>query len=239
MMSDVDATKGTTKITEAMLTRAYTTSEKSVLDIKKIFPNPGICIARLRPGKSLFIESINFTVGKGSTTMAKYSLLNNVKYYPINVEPYDSFTGKGKRSAEYDPKDFTLGFTTAGNITPKAVINKAVGTLVDALSDIRRSVEVYASAEQKKYYSSDDLLVTIKDDVCTYKFMKHYYTPINMIAQRCFLLDTNVLFCASAVERYDTQPGIIRLKHADPNKLLLKSIDGCLSDLKVLKESKF
>ena len=68
----------------------------------------------------------------------------------------------------------------------------------------------------------------------SYKFVKHYYTPINMIAQRCYLIDTNVLFCASAVERYDTQAGIIRLKHADPNKLLLKSIEGCMHDLKIV-----
>jgi hypothetical protein len=232
MTSDSDANTGTTKITEAMLTRAYSDSEKSVIDIKKIFPNPNICIARLRPGKSLYIESIDFVVGKGSETMAKFSLLNNVRYQPINVDPYDFFTGTGKRSAEYDPKDFSLGFTTAGNITPKAVIKKTVQVLTDALVDIKKHIEVYASTEHKKYYSSDDLIVTLKDEVATYKFTKHYYTPINMIAQRCFLLDPNVLFCASAVERYDTAAGIIRLKHAEPNKLLLKSIEGCMHDLK-------
>lgn len=233
MVSTSDTgTSGNTKITEVMLARAYTDSEKSVIDIKKIFPNSGICIARLRPGKSLFIESIDFVTGKGSQTMAKFSLLNNVKYLPINVDPYDFFTGKGKRSAEYDPKDFSLGFTTAGNITPATVIKNTVTVLTEALIDIRKHIDVYADTEHKKYYSSDDLQVTIKDEVSTYKFTKHYYTPINMIAQRCFLIDSNVLFCASAVERYDTSAGIIRLKHAEPNKLLVKSIEACITDLK-------
>lgn len=234
MADDLEVSTGTTKITEAMLNRAYSGREKSIMDIKKIFPNPNICIARLRPGKSLYIEAISFVVGKGSESMAKFSLLNNVQYQPINVTPFDIFTGKGQRSSTYSPKDFHIGFTTAGNIKPKDVIKKTVQALTDALLDIKKHVETYAGIEHKKYYSSDDLIVTIKDDVLSYKFMKHYYTPISMIAKKCFLIDPNVLFCTSGVERFDTSPGIIRLKHSEPNKLLFKAIDGCIGDLKIL-----
>jgi hypothetical protein len=89
----------------------------------------------------------------------------------------------------------------------------------------------------KKYYSSDELIVTVKDEVLEYKFTKHYVTEIIMVSQRCFLLDQNILFCTGGVERYDTKTGVIKLKHADPNKLMLKSIEGCIADLKILDKA--
>jgi hypothetical protein len=232
-----DLSHGAFKLTEAILARAYAEDERSVKPITHVFPNSNITIARLRPGKTLYIESVGFKAGRGIDTMAKFSLLNNVTYQPINVDPYDSFNKTGTRSIEYDPKEFRLGFTTAGNINPKRVISLVADSIITALQDMKKYIETYSTAETKKYYSSDDLVVTVKDDVYTYKFLRHYFTPINMVAQRCFLIDTNVLFCTGGVERYDTPIGIIKLKHAEPNKLLIKSIEGCIEDAKILEKA--
>lgn len=238
MTSNLDSlNSGSFKITEAILARAYNEREQSAKPIEFVFPNSNICIARLRPGKTLYIEEIGFSVGKGIDSMAKFSLLNNVKYNILNVEPYDAFNQTGVRSIEYNPKEFRLEFTTCGNIAPKKVISLLVESILERLVDMKKQIELYASTDMKKYYSSDELIVTVKDEVFEYKFTKHYVTEIIMVSQRCFLLDQNILFCTGGVERYDTKTGVIKLKHADPNKLMLKSIEGCIADLKILDKA--
>jgi hypothetical protein len=52
-----------------------------------------------------------------------------------------------------------------------------------------------------------------------------------MIARKCYDLDPNVPFCTSTVERFDSKIGIIRIKHVDPNKLLISAIDACIEDI--------
>ena len=60
---------------------------------------------------------------------------------------------------------------------------------------------------------------------------------MNMIAQRCFILDANILHCSAGVDRYDTRLGIIKIKHADTNKILIAAIDACLADIETLQSA--
>jgi hypothetical protein len=230
--------RGSFRITEAILSRSYAEEEEnmSVIPIEKLIPNNNIILVRLRPGKTIYIEDIGFEVGVGINSLSKFSLVENIRYEPIDMTPYDIFTGTGTRSIEYDPKKFRLGFTILGHTNPKDVINKTVESLNENLTNMRDKILKY-STEDKKYYNVDGLEVTVAEEIYIYKFSKQYFTCVNMIAQRCFLLDENILFCTTGVERYDTRVGIIKLKHADCNKLLLKSIDACLADLKILNKS--
>lgn len=234
-MSSIDSdaiTHGTFRITEAILMRAYTEDESSLkaLPIEEVIPDTNITIITLRPGKTLYIDDIGFSVGKGKDNSGKYSLLNNVRYRPINVTPFDMFEGTGTRSIETDPTSFAIGFTTCGNISPKRVIQLVTEQLRKLLLDIRKNIEAYSTIENKKFYSSDEMEVIYRDDTYHYHIRKQYFTAVNMIAQRCFLIDENISLCTAGVERYDTQVGVIRMKHADPNGLLIKAIDECLKD---------
>jgi hypothetical protein len=243
-MSSIDSdaiTHGTFRVTEAILMRAYTEDESSLkaLPIEEVIPDTNITIITLRPGKTLYIDDIGFSVGKGKDNSGKYSLLDNVRYRPLNVTPFDMFEGTGTRSIETDPTSFAIGFTTCGNISPKRVIQLVTEQLRKLLLDIRKNIEAYSTIENKKFYSSDEMEVIYRDDTYHYHIRKQYFTAVNMIAQRCFLIDENISLCTAGVERYDTQVGVIRMKHADPNGLLIKAIDECLKDTDTVSSALF
>jgi hypothetical protein len=210
-----------------------TASDRSLLD--KLVPDSNIVIVRLRPGKYIKIRNIKLQSGTSAEHAGKFSLLNNVSYEPLDIEPYNQFTNKGTRSIDHDCQKFRVGFTTCGNITPKEVIDQLTTTLKARLTDIKNKIEIYAAANTDTYYSGQDCEVSLIDDVYYYKFAGHYITAIYMIAMRCFKLDENIPFCSAGVERYDSMIGIIRIIHADRNKILIKAIDGCIGDLNMLR----
>lgn len=212
----------------------------SDLDIEYVFPNPNITIIRLRPMKYLNIERLEFEVGQGFEDFGKFTLLNNIRYKPVDIEPYDIYTNTGTRSIEHDCSHFSLGFTTAGNIMPKDVMKKTTDYLRINLENLKKHIEsatVFKDDPSKKYYETKDISVSKIDDVFHYKFPNQYFTLMNMIAQRCFILDANILHCSAGVDRYDTRLGIIKIKHADTNKILIAAIDACLADIETLQSA--
>lgn len=207
-----------------------------VSEERKLIPESNIIIIRLRPGKYIKITHMFLEEGFSKNNASKFSLLNNVKYEPTDMIPYDVNTGTGTRSIEYDPKEFALSFSTCCNIQPHTVIKLVCNTLTERLNRCKEKLLEYMKSDQsKKYYYAEGFEVTIKDDIYYYKYSKEYITLAYMIAQRCFLLDANILYCSPAIDRYDNEIAIIKLKHADSNKLLLKSLDSCLDDIKILK----
>ena len=198
-----------------------------IKNAEKIIPDPNIVLIRLRPGKYLKIKSIFINKGYGKDNMAKFSLLNNIRY--------DIIDKVDKRSIEYDPKEFKITITTAANISIKRLMFLLEDELVNRLNNIKEKIKLYMGSDQsKKYYFSNGLEVTIINGMYVYKITGEYITLAYMIGQRCFLLDRNILFCAPSIDRYDNDYAIIKLKHADPNKLLMMSIDNCINDIKLL-----
>jgi hypothetical protein len=197
----------------------------------KLFPEGNITFVRLRPGKYIKMRNISFVSGKATDDAGRFTLLNNIRYKPLDIEPYDQFTGKGTRSIEHNCKKFALSFTTCGNITPKQVMNKVQDSINTLLNDIKSKVAIFDKAPTSTYYNGEGCEVTITDNMYNYKFPGHYFTPMNMISMQCYELDNNILHCSSAVERYDTLVGILRLKHPNPNELIGKAIDVILANL--------
>ncbi len=196
--------------------------------------DPNIVIIRLRPGKSLQINKLTIIEGYSKDNAAKFSLLDNVKYLPIddNIEPFDSFTGQGTRSIEYDPKKFSLSFTTTGNISPRDVITKCANVLTNKLNLAKSKLLDYDKDEQnKKQYNAFGIEVSIIEDIHIYKFIGEYITLAYLLAQQCYILDNNVDYCAPAIDRYDNEIAIVKLKHASSTKLLLSAIDAILKDV--------
>lgn len=205
--------------------------------LSKLVPDSNITLIRLRPGKFLKLTSIVLQSGKACDNYAKFSLLNNVKYAPLDIDPYDQFTKKGTKSIEVDCKQFALEFTTCGNISPHDTISKVVDVLSADLLDIKKKITIYSGVKLDTYYRGEACEVEISDDVYNYKFPGHYITVVCAIAMRCFKLDENILFCSATVERFDSVIGIIRIKHANPNKIVIAAIDACLEDLQILLKS--
>ncbi len=207
--------------------------EKMVSKIK-ICPDDNILLARLRPGTYLKIQNIHFETGVSSKHAGKFSLLNNVVYKPIDLEPYNQFTGKGTRSSEKDCRSFSIGFQTCGNIEPEEVMTRLHKKLSDDLSDIYKKIKLYGDSGQADYYSGQDCEITVTNHTMRIKLNGHYLSELNMIAMCGYFLDSNIPYITATVERFDSTVGIIQIKHSDPVGLLLTAIDKCKKEMDVV-----
>lgn len=201
------------------------------IDINKLIPDPNALIMYLRPGKFVKIHDIALQKGRAHQHAAKFTLLNNVAMAPLDMKPYNQFNNTGTRSIEYDPKKFKIMFETAGNIEPDEVMDKMYEKFSADLLDIKQKIELYKEAKEPKYFTGQDFEVSVENDIHVYKFIDHYITPTSVIAMKCYLLDENVPFATSTVDRFDSQVAYIKIKHASPSVILLKSIDECLKDM--------
>ncbi len=199
-----------------------------------LVPDDNILLMRLRPGKYLKLRNITIQTGTSAVDAGKFSLLNNIMYEPLDMQPYDQFTGKGTRSIDHDCKSFQLEFTTCGNILPKEVMKLVHTKLSSDLTDLKKKIQLYINAGSGSYYSGQDCEVTLRDDVYNFKFIGHYISELAMIAMCCYKLDDNIPFCAATVERYDSIVGLLRIKHVDFTKIILKAIETCQKDLDTL-----
>lgn len=206
-------------------------SNMQEIDINKLTPDNNILLMRLRPGKHLKIRNIQIQMGTSAVDAGKYSLLNNISYEPLGVVPYDQFTGKGTRSIDHDCSSFVIKFSTCGNITPKEVMQRVHHKLTSDLVDLKKKIQLYVDAGAGSYYSGQDCEVTLTDDVYNFKLIGHYISELYMISMCCYKLDENIPFCAATVERYDSIVGLLRIKHADYTKILMKAIETCQKDL--------
>jgi hypothetical protein len=203
----------------------------------KLIPDANIIIIRLRPNKFVKIPNIIIEEGLSKNNAAKFSLFDNVSYNILDMVPYDIFKHTGTRSISYDPKEFHISFTTCANISPQLVIELLYKTINDKLTKAKNYISEYSITDQtKKYYYTEGFEVSVMDNIFTYKFHGEYIMLSNIIAQRCYLLDPTILFCAPAIDRYDNEIAIIRLKHPDTNKLLLSAIDACKQDMNILSD---
>jgi hypothetical protein len=208
------------------------------IPLDSLIPESNIIVIRLRPGKYIKITELSLIEGQSKTSASKFSLLNNVKYEPTDMKPYDALTGTGTRSIEYDPKEFALAFTTAGNIQPSTVMKLLCDSLRNRLEKCKDKLVTYIESKQTgKYYYANGLEIEVRDDIYHYKYPGEYITIAYMLAQRCYMLDTNIQFCSPAIDRYDNEIGIVKLKHADPSKLLLKALDACIGDVDILQKA--
>ncbi len=220
----------------------HSLEHKGDIDITHIFPEPNCLIMRLRPGKYLKINNLLFERGRQKDNAAKFSLLNNIRYHPTDIVPYNIFAKteaeRGTRSVEHDSKEFYISFTTCGNILPKEVIDLTIARLTTELLSIRDKILKYSKTDtSKKYYNDEGIEVTYINEIYTYTLYNQYLTTINMISQRCYVIDPSISFCAGAVKRFDTEVGIIKMIHADSNKLIISAIDSCLEDAKVIQKA--
>lgn len=198
--------------------------------------NNNIIFARLRPGKHLVIKNLKVIRGFSKYNAAKFSLLNNIKYYPLDHEPFDIHTNKGTRSIMANPQKFYIEFTTCGNIELKTVITLLHEQLTSKLESLLNSIKKYNNDESKKYYYTTELEVKVDNDLYVYNVPGEYLTLAQIVTQKCYTLDTNVLHASYAIERYDNEVAIIKLKHSEPNKLLMNAIQSCIEDLDMLKK---
>lgn len=204
-----------------------------------LIPNDNIIVMRLHPNKHIKINKIKIDTSY-SWINGCYCMLGSVKYKKIDdVKDYDIITDQGNRSITYDPQSFRISFTTKGNISLKRVIELLYLEFLKKLVFCRKNITEYESNKQNNsnYYYSDHLEVHIDENYSKYSFKNEYITLVGAVAKRCYILDPEVTFCAFTAERFDSNVGIIKIKHSNPNKLLIDAVNHCIEDLIKLKNA--
>lgn len=188
-------------------------------------------IIRLREGKYIKISNMRIVTGYAKYDASKFSLLH-VKYGILDMVPYDINTKTGTRSMEYDPKEFRITFRTSGNIHPHFVMKLLLEELTRRFKKCKSKLETYAEVvDKKEYYYAEKFEVKVTNDFTEYIFAGEYITFAYMVAHRCYILDNNVQYIVPAINRYDDEIAIIRIKHADDCKLLIDAVDACIKDI--------
>lgn len=190
-----------------------------------------IIIYRLRPGRYLKMKNIYAVRGFSKYNAAKFSLLNNIRYRPLDHKPFDIKTNTGERSIKVDPTSFFFSFTTCGNIEVATVFKLLHNQLIARLNRILESFKEYSKESGKKYYVAANLIVSNEDDIYLYKIPNEYITLSTMIAQRCLLLNPQIAYVAANIERYDNEVAMIKIRDPDANKLLIAATMACINDV--------
>lgn len=212
------------------------------IKVADLIPNADICIGLLRAGKYIKINNMQIVSGKSRDDAGKFTLLDNITYNILDMEPFDMFQGKGTRSIEYDPKQFYISFTTSGNVKVQTVVRLLYEQLKEKLTKAKNKLNEFmqfiAKDPTKKYYNENGLEVTIdRDGMMTYNIHGEYVTLTNMLAQKCYAINSNVSFCTPGVDRYDKNSSYIKLATSQPNELLMTAIDTCSREVEVLYKS--
>lgn len=205
--------------------------------VSKLFPEMDIVLARLRPGKFLKLKNITFQTGTAIQDAGAFTLLDNITYKPLDIKPFNQFTGEGTRSIEVDCSKFLITFETKGTIKSKQIIDLVAEYLIKNLLECREKLSGY-SGDSSTYYTSQDFVVELANGLYTYLFKNQYITICSMITHRCYHIDETIPYAAASVERYDTRNGICKIKHPDATKMLIKAIDLCIDDIKILQKIK-
>ena len=214
--------------------------EKNAINITAVIPNPNITIARLRPGKTIFISDFVFETGISLFDACKFTLLNSV-IYRIN-EPH--FTDGGERSITHLPSDFYLEFTTAANISAKSVMQKTFAVLIEYMHRIKKTIAAI-DMSALMFFSNDEVSVSCVAGLYTYKFKKHGFTSIVLLAQQCMRQDPQIAFCSGNVDTYNTRNttledirvGVLKLKHLEPVRLINAAVDATIAEINQLQKA--
>ena len=199
-----------------------------------IIPEPRFPLIALSSEKYLKLRDARIIRGVLDEGADGFTLLDNVTYENLDIEPFDVETGSGTRSTESDGRHYRIGYRTKGNIEPLYVMRLCCETIRGHLLYLRDMVVKYRytmkEEKEAKYYTEPPLEVE-RGDCFIYKVDGFYYTLANLVAQKIYLLDSNILFCAPSVRNLETKQMILRLKHADADAILFDAIEGCLRDI--------
>lgn len=205
-------------------------------NITDIIPTPNILITRLRPGKYLNIKKFKIQTETGDNDANSFTLLNNVSYNPIMV-PYNAETGEGEKSMTYNCQKFNFSYLTKGNVPAIYPIQKTCDVLNESLDIIKKKIDAYAEAKSDIYYTGQDIEVSITNGVYEFVFHGNGISETFMLAKCCYKLDPNGELYNATIRRYESKIGILRIKHAEPIKILLDAILACKKDLQIVHDA--
>lgn len=199
-----------------------------------------IVLCRLRPGERIEINNIKICKGIAKTDAGKFSLLSNVTYKILDVNPLshnESGSITGVSSLISNPTRFYIEFSTHRNIfQPKQVIVRCCDTLIQRLQYIYEEIK-NISDDALSYYSSS-IEIEHTNNVKHVKLIGEYWTLINVICRYCYILtDMNIKYVSPSLIHPEKEIGVINITHPEFSTLIQNSIKKIIEDLNSIKSS--
>ena len=151
---------------------------------KKYF-NETFTITTLEPSREIHISKI-FVKEDYANNHAGHTVAFNAISIQTDVEPYNSFTKKGIKSAIANPSNFKISFRSNGNMDAKDILKLACKEIINRLDDVRKYIEdiqiredfVYLQIDKENDTIGNILMKSISDDYPDIKAVTYHADPI-------------------------------------------------------------
>ena len=190
--------------------------KKNGVVVQKVYFGKTVVIMTLRPERYIKTGPMKIVEGLGKVNSGQFSSLRAPEYAPDM---------KMNEPLEYDPTSFRFKITTHRNCSVEYIIKIMHESLVSRLKLYKSELN---GLEEE--YASETLLVAMGDET-QLTFPNEYRSIPGMIAHYCYKLDSNIDRVSSNVKHPASDTGIIRIRHADPIKLIVAAIDMAINDL--------
>lgn len=198
-----------------------------------------VIIDRLRPGRFLNIKNIYISTGNALKDAGKYSLVSNLKYEIMDVDPIietDNDT-TGISSMMSNPTHFKISYSTYRNIDkPLSIVVKCCDNLINRFNLIYDEMKKIKNTDVS--YFSD--LITLKsvENLKKIHITGEYWTVINLIVRYCYILTNgNIKFVTSALVHPEREIGVINITHFEFSTLIQNSIKKVIGELNIIRKA--
>lgn len=204
-------------------------------DLTKIL-GLNIVLCRLRPMETITINNIIISKGIAINDAGKYSLVSNVTYEILDVNPIvETRSGQtGISSMLSMPENFLIKYSTHRNTdSPLKIMVKCCETLISRLLIIKTDMKNIKN--QDIYYLSDFIILETTGNLKKIQFLGEYWTVINLIARFCYVLTKgNIKFVAPSLIHPEKEIGVISITHPEFSTLIQDALSEAISELKII-----
>jgi hypothetical protein len=193
--------------------------KKNGVVVKKEYFGKTVVIVTLRPERYLNTGPMKIVEGLGKVNAGQFSNVRAPEYAPDM---------KIDEPLEYDPTSFRFKVTTHRNCSVEYLIKMMHESLVGRLESYRAEMNGVDGE-----YVSETLRIAMGDET-QLTFPNEYRSIPGMIAHYCYQLDVDIDRVSSNVKHPASDTGIIRIRHADPIKLVVAAIDLAINDLDIV-----
>jgi len=219
----LDALNDTRESCPIMSSDLVVSKNGKTLDRAKYFGGT-IHIMDLRPGKSISIGAMHIVEGIGKENNGKFSNMCAPYYDPVSVQ--------GHSALVVDPTTFHFKIRSHRNCSVQYLVNGMHRSLVDRLKSYATELR-----DVDGEYVSSRLRVGRGKDVTVITFPKEFRSIPAAIAHYCYLIDPDIDRVSACVKHPAADTGIIKIRHANPIKIVRMAIDHLIRDLDIVRDA--
>jgi len=202
------------------------------IDSSKYFSNK-ITICDLDRGYYLKIDDI-VIIKKRNYDVSIGGIVHQINYIPLEYEEQLGPNSKKElpMSLQTNPTKYKISYAVNGTTSPVYIALLVCQELLQRLKDIKTEI---VKSDEIPYYS-DKVDIEYEESLICYKIYKESWSIGYLLSWYCNAVEY-IPFVASKNEHVLTHTIVLRIKHANPNKIVIKAIDNIISDYMILFNS--